>query len=736
MAGRLTDLAGSSAYVLGGLVVVLQRGQDRLAGVPEALIEAHGAVSPEVATALSAGARSRLAPTSGSGSPGSPARAAGRRRSRSAPSASRSRRATDAEERDAFASRRPRRRPRPHDHGRPPHAPRCCCGYDAGARRRAAAPPLRRARPAGCRPRRARRASAPPPIPPSGAPSRPRRCTSRSPSSAPARRSDVAPIAPIVAAEHAGAARSRSATSLLLPPRRARVLTVALVDPSGALGALQARVSDALAARRRLHAGEAPVPPARHASPGCARARAPRAPPTLAPRSARNSAPTAVTLYASRLHPSGARYEALAPRTPLGYASAAHGRHHGPEGRSSRAARAGRAPRPPERRAAPRSAGAPASTSATCAARPSTSRSIARASIPGSVDLRIGRAGKTSGPTLMYLSGGPGGAGLSEMLERRHRAARARAPLPADRLRPARHRPLRAAALPAAREATRTCATPRRARTARTASASPASTTRPRTPSRTWRRSGPQLGVEKLTLFGISYGTELAIAYARAYPQHVERLILDSVVDPDDTDPYFTVDLPRHGPVAAVALPGPLPRASAPTPAATSASSSPSCARSRWWRAPTTTAGARTRSRSRPLELIDLMLVTDYIPPLRAIAADRRPLRAGRRRRAAGAHDPRLEPRSTCSARRATSRPPATPRSARPSRCRGTRARRSTSGPRSSSSGSRALPADTFAPVRPAGRRRGRDRPLPALAGRPAPALDRRAAAVSDGRRR
>ena len=40
---------------------------------------------------------------------------------------------------------------------------------------------------------------------------------------------------------------------------------------------------------------------------------------------------------------------------------------------------------------------------------------------PGTIDLRIGRAGKTSGPTLMYLSGGPGGAGLSEMLERRRR---------------------------------------------------------------------------------------------------------------------------------------------------------------------------------------------------------------------------------------------------------------------------------------------------------------------------
>ena len=35
---------------------------------------------------------------------------------------------------------------------------------------------------------------------------------------------------------------------------------------------------------------------------------------------------------------------------------------------------------------------------------------------PGTIDLRIGRAGNLSGPTLMYLSGGPGGAGLSEML--------------------------------------------------------------------------------------------------------------------------------------------------------------------------------------------------------------------------------------------------------------------------------------------------------------------------------
>jgi nicotinamide-nucleotide amidase len=67
MAGRLTDLAGSSSYVLGGLVVYSNEAKTALAGVPESLIAAHGAVSPEVATALSAGARSRLGASYGIG---------------------------------------------------------------------------------------------------------------------------------------------------------------------------------------------------------------------------------------------------------------------------------------------------------------------------------------------------------------------------------------------------------------------------------------------------------------------------------------------------------------------------------------------------------------------------------------------------------------------------------------------------------------------------------------------
>ncbi len=41
-----------------------------------------------------------------------------------------------------------------------------------------------------------------------------------------------------------------------------------------------------------------------------------------------------------------------------------------------------------------------------------------------------------------------------------------------------------------------------------------------------------ELGVDKITLFGVSYGTRVALNYAQAYPQHVERLVLDSVVEP------------------------------------------------------------------------------------------------------------------------------------------------------------------------------------------------------------
>jgi nicotinamide-nucleotide amidase len=60
LAGRLTDLAGSSEYVAGGLVVYSNEAKTALAGVPAELIERVGAVSVEVAEALADGARAAL----------------------------------------------------------------------------------------------------------------------------------------------------------------------------------------------------------------------------------------------------------------------------------------------------------------------------------------------------------------------------------------------------------------------------------------------------------------------------------------------------------------------------------------------------------------------------------------------------------------------------------------------------------------------------------------------------
>jgi len=60
LAARLTERAGSSAYVLGGLVVYANEAKAELADVDPGLIERVGAVSPEVADALADGAMDRL----------------------------------------------------------------------------------------------------------------------------------------------------------------------------------------------------------------------------------------------------------------------------------------------------------------------------------------------------------------------------------------------------------------------------------------------------------------------------------------------------------------------------------------------------------------------------------------------------------------------------------------------------------------------------------------------------
>jgi nicotinamide-nucleotide amidase len=63
IAGALTKIPGSSDVVLGGLVTYSNAAKMALAGVPEALLATHGAVSEPVARAMAEGGRGALAAT-------------------------------------------------------------------------------------------------------------------------------------------------------------------------------------------------------------------------------------------------------------------------------------------------------------------------------------------------------------------------------------------------------------------------------------------------------------------------------------------------------------------------------------------------------------------------------------------------------------------------------------------------------------------------------------------------
>jgi nicotinamide-nucleotide amidase len=67
LAARLTSPPGASEYVLGGVVAYSNEAKIAQAGVARETIEAHGAVSEEVAKALAAGARARLGADMGVG---------------------------------------------------------------------------------------------------------------------------------------------------------------------------------------------------------------------------------------------------------------------------------------------------------------------------------------------------------------------------------------------------------------------------------------------------------------------------------------------------------------------------------------------------------------------------------------------------------------------------------------------------------------------------------------------
>ncbi|MEA2208252.1 MAG: hypothetical protein QOF54_729, partial [Solirubrobacteraceae bacterium] len=60
-----------------------------------------------------------------------------------------------------------------------------------------------------------------------------------------------------------------------------------------------------------------------------------------------------------------------------------------------------------------------------------------------------------------------------------------------------------------------------------------------------------QAGYKKLVLYGTSYGTKVALEYAERYPQHVESLVLDSVVATNGPEPLGVDRLQAIAPVLA-----------------------------------------------------------------------------------------------------------------------------------------------------------------------------------------
>ena len=65
IAAAITDIAGSSGYFLGGVVSYSNEAKRDLLGVDAAVLEAHGAVSAQVARAMAVGARERFGATLG-----------------------------------------------------------------------------------------------------------------------------------------------------------------------------------------------------------------------------------------------------------------------------------------------------------------------------------------------------------------------------------------------------------------------------------------------------------------------------------------------------------------------------------------------------------------------------------------------------------------------------------------------------------------------------------------------
>jgi pimeloyl-ACP methyl ester carboxylesterase len=125
-------------------------------------------------------------------------------------------------------------------------------------------------------------------------------------------------------------------------------------------------------------------------------------------------------------------------------------------------------------------------------------------------------------------------------------------------------------------------------------------------------------GYAKLVLYGTSYGTKVAEAYAAKYPQNVEALVLDSVVLPTGPDVFDRSTLRRVGPALRQLCGTARCRGISGDPRGDVAALVRRLERAPL-RGPVVTASGRTVRRSLgPVDLLDILLAGDFNPTLRA----------------------------------------------------------------------------------------------------------------------
>ena len=171
--------------------------------------------------------------------------------------------------------------------------------------------------------------------------------------------------------------------------------------------------------------------------------------------------------------------------------------------------------------------------------RPDACRSTAAASCRGRRAAREGAAagsGRTASGTVLAIAGGPGQAAVPLLRLVRGRAG-ARCCARASSSRSTSAGPAAPAACAALRSRARARLVGRRSAAAPRSSARGARRYTTAASVDDVEAVRAALGAERLILYGASYGTKVALDYAAAYPQHVERLVLDSVVLPEGIDP-------------------------------------------------------------------------------------------------------------------------------------------------------------------------------------------------------